>query len=235
MFFRKFALLILTMFIGFAFQANSVSASAKEDVTVENTADTIIVSQDTNTDENNTDNTDTDNTNNTLTDIAVKTTPAPTTTIVNKNSSTTIKDKTTKKAKKKKKKAKYTKKELRLMASIINCEAGGESMQGKIAVGIVIMNRVKSKAFPNTIKKVVYQKGQFSPVRNGALKKRLKQYDAGKIRSKQWKSCISAAKKVLNGQKTVVIKGKKKSMKGMHFFSGYLSRAKIRIGGHRFK
>ncbi|HBI60391.1 MAG TPA: hypothetical protein DDY31_04125, partial [Lachnospiraceae bacterium] len=51
---------------------------------------------------------------------------------------------------------------------------------------IVVMNRVASKSFPNTIKKVIYQKGQFSPVRNGSLKKRLKQYDSGKTGTKQW-------------------------------------------------
>ena len=52
----------------------------------------------------------------------------------------------------------YKKSDLRLMASIINCEAGGESYQGKLAVGIVVMNRVSSKAFPNTIRKVIYQR-----------------------------------------------------------------------------
>lgn len=136
---------------------------------------------------------------------------------------------------KKKTAKKYTQSELRLMASIINCEAGGESYQGQVAVGIVVMNRVKSKAFPNTIKKVIYQKGQFSPVRNGMLRKKLKQYDAGKIHSAQWKSCIKAAKKALNGQTTIKLKGKTKSMKGVRFFSVYLSGAKFRLGGHRFR
>ena len=90
------------------------------------------------------------------------------------NKKTTKAKKTTKKRKKKK----YSKADLRLMASIINCEAGSEPYQGKVAVGIVVMNRVSSKSFPNSIKGVIYQKGQFSPVRNGSLKKRLKQYDA---------------------------------------------------------
>lgn len=129
----------------------------------------------------------------------------------------------------------YTKSELRLMASIINCEAGGESYQGKLAVGIVVMNRVSSKSFPNSIKKVIYQKGQFSPVRNGSLKKRLSQYDKGKTKSKQWKDCISAAKKVLKGQRTIIYKGKKKNMKGYYFFSVKLKGARFRLGGHRFK
>lgn len=141
--------------------------------------------------------------------------------------------KTTKK--KSKKKVSYTKSELRLMASIINCEAGSESYQGKLAVGVVVMNRIKSKSFPNSLKKVIFQKYQFSPVRNGSLRKRLSQYDAGKTGSKQWKDCISAAKKTLEGQNTIVMKGKVKSLKGYHFFSVRLAGAKIKLGGHRFK
>ena len=140
----------------------------------------------------------------------------------------------TKKNKKNNKK-KYTKSELRLMASIINCEAGGESYQGKLAVGIVIMNRMDSKAFPNSLRGVIYQRGQFSPVRNGMLNKKLTQYDAGKIKNKQWKDCIKAAKAVLEGQTYVKVNGNKKSLKGYHFFSVYLSGARFRLGGHRFK
>ena len=112
----------------------------------------------------------------------------------------------------------YKKSDLRLMASIINCEAGGESYQGKLAVGIVVMNRVSSKAFPNTIRKVIYQRGQFSPVRNGALNKRIK-----------------AAKKVLSGQDYIMYRGSKKNFDSFHFFSVYLSGARFRLGGHRFK
>ena len=61
--------------------------------------------------------------------------------------------------------------ELKLLANIIYCEAGSESYVGKVAVGNVIMNRVKSASQPNTITEVVYAKGQFSPVRNGSLHK----------------------------------------------------------------
>lgn len=148
----------------------------------------------------------------------------------------TSKSKSAKKTKKNKKSKKnYTKSELRLMASIINCEAGGESFQGQVAVGIVVMNRVKSKGFPNTIKGVIYQRGQFSPVRNGMLKQKLAQYNAGKIHTQQWKSCIKAAKKTLDGQTTVKINGKVRSMKGIRFFSVGLPNAKFRLGGHRFK
>lgn len=152
---------------------------------------------------------------------------------VTKNISTTSGKKTVKLKKKTVKK--YTKAELRLMASIINCEAGGESYQGQVAVGIVVMNRVKSKLFPNSIKKVIYQRGQFSPVRNGSLRRKLSQYDAGRIRSAQWKSCIKAAKEALNGKTVIKLKGKTKSMKGVRFFSVYLRGAKFRLGGHRFR
>ncbi len=140
-----------------------------------------------------------------------------------------------KKTKKKDNKKKYTKSELRLMSAIINCEAGGESYQGKLAVGIVIMNRMDSKAFPNTLRGVVYQRGQFSPVRNGMLNKKLAQYDAGKTNNKQWKDCIKAAKAVLEGQTYVKVNGHKKNLKGYYFFSVYLSGARFRLGGHRFK
>ncbi len=141
-----------------------------------------------------------------------------------------------KKDKKKKKNSKsYTKSELRLMSAIINAEAGGESFQGKLAVGIVVMNRIESKAFPNTLKGVIYQRGQFSPVRNGALKRKLNEYNKGKTGSKQWKDCIRAAQKVLEGQNYVTVQGNKKSLKGYHFFSVYLAHARFRLGGHRFK
>ena len=59
--------------------------------------------------------------------------------------------------------------ELALLAAIIQCEAGGESNTGKVAVGAVIMNRVRSSQFPNSITEVVYQSGQFSPVASGIL------------------------------------------------------------------
>ena len=144
-------------------------------------------------------------------------------------------DKNNKNNKVKTKKNKYTKSELRLMSSIINCEAGIEPYQGKLAVGIVVMNRIRSKRFPNTLKGVIYQRGQFSPVRNGSLRRRLSEYDSGKIKSKQWKSCISAAKKVLNGQRTISYRGKSKKMNSYYYFSVGLSGARLRLGGHKFK
>lgn len=57
--------------------------------------------------------------------------------------------------------------DLELLAAIIECEAGGEIMEGKIAVGNVVLNRVKSGSYPNTVFGVIYQKSQFTPVASG--------------------------------------------------------------------
>ena len=138
--------------------------------------------------------------------------------------------------KKAKKKPSYTKAELRLMSSIIFCEANIEPYAGKLAVGIVVMNRVASKDFANSVKGVIYERGQFSPVRNGALKRALARYDAGKFTSKNEKQCIKAAKLALEGEKTVTLSGGKRlNMKSYHFFSVYLRGARLKIKGHRFK
>ena len=60
---------------------------------------------------------------------------------------------------------------INLLARVINAEARGEPYLGQVAVGAVIMNRVKSAEFPNTIVGVVYQKGQFTSVTDGQINK----------------------------------------------------------------
>lgn len=59
--------------------------------------------------------------------------------------------------------------DLELLASIIFCEAGNQSYEGQVAVGAVIMNRIKSERFPNTMEEVIYQSGQFTPAITGWL------------------------------------------------------------------
>jgi len=54
-----------------------------------------------------------------------------------------------------------------LLARIIHGEARGEDFRGKVAVGSVILNRIRSKQFPNTIRDVILQKGQFSSLMDG--------------------------------------------------------------------
>lgn len=63
----------------------------------------------------------------------------------------------------------YSDEEMDILAHIINAEAKGESFEGKVAVGNIILNRVKSSEFPDTIRDVVYQPRQFQPVYNGAI------------------------------------------------------------------
>ncbi|OAS82193.1 MULTISPECIES: cell wall hydrolase [Metabacillus] len=59
--------------------------------------------------------------------------------------------------------------EIDLLARLVRAEAQTESFEGKAAVASVVLNRVESPQFPNSIKKVIYQSGQFQPVSNGEI------------------------------------------------------------------
>lgn len=63
----------------------------------------------------------------------------------------------------------YDATDLYWLSRIISAESRGESLRGKIAVGNVVLNRVASSHFPNTIKEVIDQPGQFTPVANGHI------------------------------------------------------------------
>ena len=56
-----------------------------------------------------------------------------------------------------------------LLAKLIYGEARGEPYSGQVAVGAVVMNRVRSSSFPNTISGVIYQSGAFDAVRDGQI------------------------------------------------------------------
>ena len=58
----------------------------------------------------------------------------------------------------------YSNSDIELLAKVISAEARGEPYEGQVAVGAVILNRVKHPSFPNSISGVVYQKGAFSCV-----------------------------------------------------------------------
>ena len=138
----------------------------------------------------------------------------------------------------KNKKNKYTPAELKYMTCIIYCEARGEEYAGQMAVGIVVMNRVKSEDFPDTIKKVIYQRGQFTPTVNGSMSRALSLYekydDNGKFKG-EMVSCYKAAKEVLSGTTTVKVDGEEKEMKKYLYFSRYIRGAKYTLGSHQFK
>ncbi len=78
-----------------------------------------------------------------------------------------------------------------LLAALIQCEAGGCSYDCQLAVGSVVVNRVKSGAFPNSVYKVIYQKGQFGPASSGKL--------AGRLRKGVSSTARRAAQAALSG------------------------------------
>jgi len=85
--------------------------------------------------------------------------------------------------------------EVRLLAALIYCEAGNQSYEGKVAVGAVVMNRVKSGAYANTIAGVIYASGQFTPALNGTVDR----VYAGNVPD----SCVQAAQAALSGETNV--------------------------------
>lgn len=84
--------------------------------------------------------------------------------------------------------------EARLLAALIYCEAGNQPYEGKVAVGAVVMNRVKSNAYAGTISGVIYASGQFTPALNGSVDR----VYAGNIPD----SCLQAANAALAGETT---------------------------------
>ena len=90
----------------------------------------------------------------------------------------------------------YVRANQELMASIIYCEAGNQPYEGQVAVGAVIMNRVKSGSYPNSIEEVIYQSGQFGPAATGWL---------NKVRSSKGYSqtALQAAVDALNGSNPI--------------------------------
>lgn len=83
-----------------------------------------------------------------------------------------------------------------LLANLIYCEAGNQPYEGQVAVGAVVMNRVMSSVFPDTVVGVIYQNKQFSPVASGRLALALAENHATA-------ACYSAADAAMSGQTTV--------------------------------
>ncbi len=81
--------------------------------------------------------------------------------------------------------------ELEWLAATIQAEADGESYTGKLAVGSVIMNRVKSSAFPNSVVGVITQNMQFASYRSGKVELIIQKGPNS--------TCVKAAQEVLNG------------------------------------
>jgi spore germination cell wall hydrolase CwlJ-like protein len=106
-----------------------------------------------------------------------------------------------------------------LLAAIIYCEAGGEPYEGKLAVGAVVINRVLSSKYPDTVVGVIYQKSQFSPVASGRLELVL---TSGKATA----DCYKAAEEAMSGMTNVG--------NCLYFRTPIEGLTGISIGGHVF-
>lgn len=81
--------------------------------------------------------------------------------------------------------------EVTLLAALIQCEAGNEIYEGQLAVGAVVMNRVRSGRYPGSVSGVIYEGGQFTPAGSGAV--------ASIAANGPKASCIQAAQEALAG------------------------------------
>lgn len=110
--------------------------------------------------------------------------------------------------------------DLVLFAAILQCEAGGYNYDGILAVATVIMNRMESPAYPNTISGVVYQSGQFAPTWDGSLSRVLQ---SGPV-----SLCYQVAQEALGGARLASVSG------CYQFRSASTSVSGINVGGNVF-
>ena len=110
--------------------------------------------------------------------------------------------------------------ELELLAQLVEAEAGNQPFEGKCLVADVILNRVESEDFPNTITEVIFQEGQFSVVKNGALDKagyNMKEDDYAAV---MWEVELHSNREVLYFNNCSKVSG---------------SGEKFKVGGHWFR
>lgn len=82
-----------------------------------------------------------------------------------------------------------------LLAALIQCEAGNQPYEGQLAVAAVVMNRVRSAAYPSTVSGVIYASGQFGPAASGKV--------AARVNAGVKDSCLQAAREAINGATNV--------------------------------
>lgn len=108
-----------------------------------------------------------------------------------------------------------------LLACMVYVESGAESYEGQLAVANVIMNRVRSDRFDNTIAEVIYAPGQFPGAHNGVLD--------SVLASGPSESCMQAAQEALAGVNNIG---------DYYYFNGYVDTSTVSsytvIGGHTF-
>ena len=85
--------------------------------------------------------------------------------------------------------------DIELLAALLECEAGSSNYEALLAVGSVVVNRMKSSYYPNTLSGVIYQRGQFPPATSGKM---------DRILARGVKPlCVTAATDALNGKNNV--------------------------------
>ncbi len=82
-----------------------------------------------------------------------------------------------------------------LLGALVYCEAGNQPYEGKLAVASVVMNRVRSAAYPNTVSSVIYASGQFTPAMSGKV--------AARVQLGVPDSCLQAAREAIAGATNV--------------------------------
>ncbi len=121
--------------------------------------------------------------------------------------------------------------DLRYMSAIIYAEARNQCKAGQQAVGIVVMNRIKSELYEDTVYEVIHEENQFTPVDDGNLNKALSIYDSGDFPEE----IIEVAKYVLKGNTVVYYDDIAYNLDGYLYFSRYLEDCRLKIGQHSFK
>jgi len=113
----------------------------------------------------------------------------------------------------------FTEEDRYLLANLIYCEAGGEPYEGQVAVGAVVINRLLSSRYPDTLSGVIYQPWQFSPAASGRLALAL-------ANNKATASCYRAADEAMGGYTNVG--------NCVYFRTPIPGLTGIQIGGHIF-
>ncbi len=95
----------------------------------------------------------------------------------------------------------YSKEDLKLLACLVQAEAGSQTFEGKLAVANIVLNRVKSGDFPDSIENVIYSPGQFTVASSGSLRKQLDSYT--NYNSNSQLLSIKAAQQALEGANNI--------------------------------
>lgn len=82
-----------------------------------------------------------------------------------------------------------------LLGALVQCESGNQPYEGQLAVAAVVMNRVRSGAYPNTVSSVIYASGQFGPAASGKVEAQV----AAGVKD----SCLQAARDAINGETNI--------------------------------